>query len=166
MLSVLVMTVSIVKLIQFHRAGVFRISSARLATELFRNGNTKAALAQVGKCDGIRSQLVGKSIRGSSRHSSTIASVREEVMRDAAGRLDRLQDYLRILEIIGSLAPLLGLFGTVLGMIDAFQQLESSGNQVDPSILSGGIWQEGKQRAHLHLTNQENFRYLQEVHQP
>ena len=48
--------------------------------------------------------------------------------------------YLRVLELIGTLAPLLGLLGTVLGMIEAFQSMESAGEQVDPSVLSGGIW--------------------------
>ena len=43
--------------------------------------------------------------------------------------------------MIASLSPLLGLLGTVLGMIEAFQQMEAAGSQVDPSILSGGIWQ-------------------------
>jgi biopolymer transport protein ExbB len=37
-------------------------------------------------------------------------------------------------------ATLLGLFGTVLGMITAFQELQSAGSQVDPALLSGGIW--------------------------
>jgi biopolymer transport protein ExbB len=36
---------------------------------------------------------------------------------------------------------LLGLFGTVLGMIEAFRAMEAAGARVDPSILSGGIWQ-------------------------
>ncbi len=35
---------------------------------------------------------------------------------------------------------MLGLFGTVLGMIEAFQALQAAGNQVDPSQLAGGIW--------------------------
>ena len=34
----------------------------------------------------------------------------------------------------------MGLFGTVLGMITAFKDLQSAGNAVDPSILAGGIW--------------------------
>jgi len=38
-------------------------------------------------------------------------------------------------------APLLGLFGTVLGMIEAFRKLAEAGNQVNPAILSGGIWE-------------------------
>lgn len=39
------------------------------------------------------------------------------------------------------MSPLLGLLGTVLGMIVAFQQMEAAGAQVDPSTLSSGIWQ-------------------------
>jgi biopolymer transport protein ExbB len=56
-------------------------------------------------------------------------------------QLSKLRSYLRPLEIIATLSPLLGLLGTVLGMITAFQQMEGAGNQVDPSVLSGGIWQ-------------------------
>jgi biopolymer transport protein ExbB len=48
---------------------------------------------------------------------------------------------LRLIELIVSIAPLVGLLGTVLGMIDAFQALQDSGNQADPSALAGGIWQ-------------------------
>ena len=47
---------------------------------------------------------------------------------------------LRILDIVAQTAPLLGLFGTVLGMIEAFQALQGAGSQVDPSVLAGGIW--------------------------
>jgi len=43
--------------------------------------------------------------------------------------------------MIASLSPLLGLLGTVLGMIDAFRDMEQSGNQVNPAVLSGGIWE-------------------------
>ena len=55
--------------------------------------------------------------------------------------LASLRSHLRTLEVIATLSPLLGLLGTVLGMIEAFRQLEISGNQIDPGILSGGIWQ-------------------------
>ena len=48
---------------------------------------------------------------------------------------------LRYLDLIISIAPLLGLFGTVLGMIDAFSELEKSGNNIDPGQLAGGIWE-------------------------
>ncbi|MCE8471205.1 MotA/TolQ/ExbB proton channel family protein, partial [Rhodovulum sulfidophilum] len=44
-------------------------------------------------------------------------------------------------ELIAVIAPLLGLLGTVLGMIDAFQALQSAGAAADPADLAGGIWE-------------------------
>ena len=67
--------------------------------------------------------------------------VREEAWRVAGDALDALRGWMRPLEVIAATAPLLGLFGTVLGMIDAFAELEAAGNRVDPAILSGGIWE-------------------------
>lgn len=65
---------------------------------------------------------------------------REEVTRVAGLELDNLRSGLRLLALIATLSPLVGLLGTVLGMINAFQALEAAGSRVDPSILSGGIW--------------------------
>lgn len=47
---------------------------------------------------------------------------------------------LRILEVISACAPLLGLLGTVIGMIEAFSTLSSAGNDINPGLLAGGIW--------------------------
>lgn len=47
---------------------------------------------------------------------------------------------LKLLDLIAQIAPLLGLFGTVLGMIDAFRTLQEAGSSADPSLLAGGIW--------------------------
>jgi biopolymer transport protein ExbB len=46
---------------------------------------------------------------------------------------------LSILASIASIAPLLGLFGTVLGMIEVFQRLAALGGRADVALLSGGI---------------------------
>ena len=48
-------------------------------------------------------------------------------MRVGAAQMKNLRYYLRGLEVIGNLSPLLGLFGTVLGMIEAFRRLEEAG---------------------------------------
>lgn len=66
--------------------------------------------------------------------------IEEEVGRHAAVKMHELQSGLRLLDAIAQLAPLMGLFGTVLGMIDAFQQMQGAGSNVDPSLLAGGIW--------------------------
>ncbi|MEM9247615.1 MAG: MotA/TolQ/ExbB proton channel family protein [Pseudomonadota bacterium] len=48
---------------------------------------------------------------------------------------------LRLLELVGLIAPLLGLLGTVLGMIQSFRSLELAAGSANASILAGGIWQ-------------------------
>lgn len=66
--------------------------------------------------------------------------IEAEVSRVAGARLHDLQRGFRALDAISQVAPLLGLFGTVLGMIEAFRKLQEAGNAVDPSLLAGGIW--------------------------
>ncbi|WP_146591049.1 MotA/TolQ/ExbB proton channel family protein [Puniceibacterium confluentis] len=48
---------------------------------------------------------------------------------------------IRLLELVGMIAPLLGLLGTVLGMIQSFRSLEMAEGAANASILAGGIWQ-------------------------
>ena len=61
----------------------------------------------------------------------------------AAGQREsrRLQKHMTGLGTIVSGAPLLGFLGTVLGMIEAFRQIEALGGNVNASVLAGGIWQ-------------------------
>lgn len=73
--------------------------------------------------------------------SMSSEQIRSEVYRQVRNQIQRLGSGLRVLEVIATVAPLLGLFGTVLGMIEAFRAMEAAGSQVDPSALSGGIWQ-------------------------
>lgn len=55
--------------------------------------------------------------------------------------LDHLGRHIRTLELVGMISPLLGLLGTVLGMIQAFQELALAEGAANASILAGGIWQ-------------------------
>lgn len=57
------------------------------------------------------------------------------------GILFSLGRRLEFLATTASAAPLMGLLGTVLGMIDAFSRLAASGSAVDITTLAGGIWQ-------------------------
>ena len=66
---------------------------------------------------------------------------REAVARVARRELQRMRAGLRALEVIATTAPLLGLLGTVLGMIGAFRALQAAGTGADPSVLAGGIWE-------------------------
>ncbi|GIU10760.1 biopolymer transporter ExbB [Shewanella sp. c952] len=65
----------------------------------------------------------------------------DKVTLKAEQEVVQLKQGMRALEVISALAPLIGLLGTVLGMIDAFHNLQQAGTKVDPAILSGGISQ-------------------------
>jgi len=139
-MSVVALTIVIAKLIQFRAVRLGDRRSADKALELWRRNQAEAALEAAGAARNPLAQAMARVIRGAGRGLSE-HRVREEVVRYGSGVLERLRGGLRPLELIGSLAPLLGLLGTVLGMIEAFQQLENAGNQVNPAVLSGGIWQ-------------------------
>lgn len=67
--------------------------------------------------------------------------VRETLARDARAALEPFEGPLKILEVIAALAPLLGLLGTVLGMMDAFSAMAATEGRADASQLSGGIYE-------------------------
>jgi len=55
--------------------------------------------------------------------------------------LSLLSRHLNTLAILGNTAPLLGLLGTVVGMIKAFIVVEAMGGGVNAAVLAGGIWE-------------------------
>ena len=61
--------------------------------------------------------------------------------RRARALLQEHEARVRLLATIASLAPLIGLLGTVWGMVQAFYQIEAGGDQVRPSDFAGGIWE-------------------------
>ncbi|NOY70483.1 MAG: MotA/TolQ/ExbB proton channel family protein [Deltaproteobacteria bacterium] len=52
-----------------------------------------------------------------------------------------LSQYIQALATIGNIAPLLGLLGTVMGMIKAFMVIQDMGGRVNSAVLAGGIWE-------------------------
>jgi biopolymer transport protein ExbB len=89
----------------------------------------------------IRAKILGQTILAISDKNYTNEMVREECVRLANKDLNEARRGLRIIDLIITIAPLVGLLGTVLGMIEAFQALQDSGAQADPSALAGGIWE-------------------------
>ncbi|MCB0346710.1 MAG: MotA/TolQ/ExbB proton channel family protein [Bdellovibrionales bacterium] len=63
------------------------------------------------------------------------------VSRFASKKLRSLEKGLRELSMLAHMSPFLGLLGTVIGMINAFRQLEGAGMRVNPAILAGGVWE-------------------------
>jgi len=63
------------------------------------------------------------------------------ITRAGSEELHRLEKHVNTLGIIAHVTPLMGLLGTVTGMIRAFMEIQKLGGQVDASVLAGGIWE-------------------------
>lgn len=141
LLSIVAFAIVLMKVWQFHRMQLGRLGPVQESLRRWQQSDAQAAIALVAGRDQPVAHLVHLALVGLHRPRVEMATLREELVRVASLQLERLRSHLRALEIIGTLSPLLGLLGTVLGMIEAFRQLELAGSQVDPAILSGGIWQ-------------------------
>lgn len=69
-------------------------------------------------------------------------ALREEALKKTGSyALERVESRLRMLAALTHIAPLLGLLGTVTGLVSAFHQIELRGGQVQPGDLAAGIWE-------------------------
>ena len=139
-MSILALTVVVAKVWQFASLELNQLRTVRHMLTLHLGGESTEALAVARRCRNPAAAVLAQAIRGQC-HRMPTAVVREEVDRASHALVVSLRANLRLLEVTASLAPLLGLLGTVLGMIKAFQQIAQAENSINPSTLSGGIWE-------------------------
>ena len=138
--SVIAVSIVLIKIWQIMLLSPESTTTAKKAILLWKQNEPEQALSLL-KISKPLDELLALSMEGLRQAEIPKELLKEELQRVASLRINQLRSYLRPLEVIASLSPLLGLFGTVLGMILAFQQMELAGSQIDPSVLSGGIWQ-------------------------
>ena len=107
--------------------------------EAVRAGRTGEALAESRRRRGPLASVIAAGIEQTK--GADTGSVEKVVSRVGSRELRSLETHLRGLSVIANVAPLLGLLGTVVGMIRAFMQIEAHGGRVDVSMLAGGIWE-------------------------
>jgi len=132
-LSVLSLAVILYKLWQFQALGVGRHSQIDAALRAWDAQEVNAAEDALARSRNHLAAVLTEALRSGPAMKSRLVAMTED-------RLAQVTRGFRLLDAIAQIAPLLGLFGTVLGMIDAFRALQAAGNSVDPSVLAGGIW--------------------------
>ena len=132
-ISVVTLATMLYKLWQFSMAGVGRHKALRAAVDYWDQGDMNGAALALNASKSYLAPVVEMTFAAE-------VEDRKRLEAEAEVRFARLEGGFRLLDSVAQLAPLLGLFGTVLGMIDAFQSLQDAGAQVDPSLLAGGIW--------------------------
>ena len=78
---------------------------------------------------------------GAQAQKEPLWKVEEKLAVNGREEIQGLRKNLRGLEVIATISPLMGLLGTVMGMVKAFNKVAQYKGQVDPSLLAGGIWE-------------------------
>jgi biopolymer transport protein ExbB len=134
-MSVLTFGVTLYKFWQFAASGVGRHRVLSEALAAWDAGDRRTARARLAESRSYLAPLLGAAM-----NSLDQPGIDGRLDAEAGLALAGLERGFRLLDTVAQLAPLLGLFGTVLGMIEAFQSMQAGGSTVDPSLLAGGIW--------------------------
>lgn len=132
-LSVLALSIIIYKVWDLQSSGVGRHDAIKQAISAADDGRPVDARSLLRSSRNHLAPILEAAIDAPSTDKARLTA-------EAEGGMAKVEKGFRLLDSIAQLAPLLGLFGTVLGMIAAFQALQESGQSVDPAALAGGIW--------------------------
>ncbi len=139
--SGLAVLIIVAKLLQFARLGLGNLRFVDPAMAALERSEPQAALALLAKRRHPVARVMESAITTSTDSRLTAEDRDAEISRIGSAQIRDLESHLRGLEVIANLSPLLGLLGTVIGMIGAFAKLEDAGSKVDPAMLAGGIWE-------------------------
>ncbi|WP_417606100.1 MotA/TolQ/ExbB proton channel family protein [Primorskyibacter flagellatus] len=139
-LSVVTLALILWKLWRLSVLGAWRRARVESALTLWSDGQRDAARDHLSGRPGLRARVTHAAMQALTGGMAPDPA-REETARVARAALIEARTGLRALELIATIAPLLGLLGTVLGMIEAFQALQDTGSRADPAALAGGIWE-------------------------
>ena len=144
-LSVYATAIIFYKLHIFYGVNFFKSERTARSVKTWLENNHDDAYESINKINDPESEVISFAMYQLLKHKKLTvkleSDIREEIVRLSDERINYYSSNLNSLQVIATIAPLLGLLGTVFGMIEAFQQMEMAGKNVDPSVLSGGIWE-------------------------
>ncbi len=136
--SMVALAIFLERIIRFSQV---KISGDGLVEKLsghIRRGEDEQALELAQVSDTPMGRVLHQGIEMRGADLDTLETV---LVHSAEEEVRGFSRYLQILATIGNITPLLGLLGTVLGMIKAFMVIQQTGGKVNASVLAGGIWE-------------------------
>ena len=136
--SVLAVAIFVERIIRFSLINSRGAGLAEKTIAVLNDGKEKEAVALALESNSpmgrVLAQVIDVKDQGRETIETVMAHATEEEVR-------HLSSYVQALATIGNIAPLLGLLGTVLGMIKAFMVIQQMGGKVNAAVLAGGIWE-------------------------
>jgi biopolymer transport protein ExbB len=141
MCSVIAVAVVIEKLWHLRRA---QINTEFFMEDIAETLRRNKILNAIDKCNAMPGPIAHIVKAGILKHDRARAEIKEAIEDAGIHEVPRLEKNLGILATIAHISPLLGLLGTVTGMVRAFQVIEQKSISmvpVNPGDLAGGIWE-------------------------
>jgi len=134
--SVVALAITIERIWSLRRASIDMVEFMESMRDVIRQNRMQEAIGICDQTDGPVARILRA---GLLKHNRSKEDIREAI--EDAGHLEvpRLERYLSALATCAQVATLLGLLGTVQGMIKAFGQIQHKQGQVNPSDLAEGI---------------------------
>lgn len=136
--SATVVAVFIERLLHYHRAQINSMEFINGMRNVLKRDNVVEALSICDATPGPVARLVRVAILNRERGRE---GVREALEEAGLVEVPPLEEKLNLLATIAQIAPLLGLFGTVLGFIRIFKVLQVQGTFANMEMLSLGVWE-------------------------
>lgn len=141
MLSIIAFGVVIERIYNLNRA---RVDAQKFMDEILKHLKRNKIIEAIEMCNKTPGPIAHIIKAGILKHDRSKPEIKEAIDEAAQLEIPRLEKHLPIIATIAHIAPLLGLLGTVSGMIKAFQIIQSKAltmTPVNPGDLSGGIWE-------------------------
>src|SRR5579862_105918 len=138
LVSAVAVVVFIERFLHCHRAQINSTEFLNGVRTVLKRENIVEALSICDATPGPVARLVKTAILNRDHGRERVREALEEA---GLAEVPRLEEKLNLLATIAQLAPLLGLLGTVLGLIQIFTDMEKAGLHANVELLSHGVWQ-------------------------
>jgi len=136
--SVLALAIFLERLIRFFSLSRKEVGLADRIAGYLINGEDEKALKAVSAGESPQGRVLSQALEVRHQDRETLETVISHAVEEEVRGISR---YLPALATIGNIAPMLGLLGTVIGMIKAFMVIQQMGGKVNAAVLAGGIWE-------------------------
>lgn len=136
--SVLALAIFVERVIQYSRMGSRGAGLAERVVSLLKSGKEQEARKVAMQSNSPTGRVLTQAMDVRKNDRETLTTVIYHAIDD---EVRNLSTYVQALATIGNIAPLLGLLGTVIGMIRAFMVIQQMGGKVNAVVLAGGIWE-------------------------
>jgi len=136
--SVLALSIFLERVIRFARLRIRGYGLVEKIARQVKDGEDHQAYEVASTSNTPMGRILTQAMEVKDQDRETLETV---IVHSTGEEVRDLSRYLPTLATIGSIAPLLGLLGTVLGMIKAFMVIQQMGGKVNAAVLAGGIWE-------------------------